>query len=333
MAQKRRNVELAVSAASNFARRVVEKYELEPPIDIEKLVSEYADLKFADIPFEGADGISLNLKVIGKTTRVIVNKNMPAARQRFTMAHELGHVIIPWHVGTIIDHIDPEQAGGADWYWAIEEEANTFAAELLMPHRFIEKLLVEEADLARVHRKVARECEVSPFASAIRISAFMPSNIVYAYERNDSVEFSGRTPGTIASALGRGGEFPVTPYDYATSYFHKVLNGGIVHWWVLPSEIHYEIDDDRSWREILSAMITDIGIESSQVQKYKSSINGVVAYANGACKRRNTYTIDSVVSASVQRFKDRGGYESFVQHPDFNVFLVKKAEELVSGNR
>lgn len=324
---------LIVSAASNFARRVVEKYALEPPVDIKKLVSEYADLKFADIPFEGADGISLNLKVLGKTTRVIVNENMPAVRQRFTMAHELGHVIIPWHVGTIIDHIDPDRAGGTDGYWEIEEEANTFAAELLMPHGFIDEILSGETDLAKVHRKVVRECEVSPFAAAIRLSAFIPPNVVYAYERNDSIEFSGRTSGTIASALSRGGEFPDSPYDYATSYFHKVLNGGTVHWWVLPSEIHYEVDDDRSWREILNAIVTDIGIDSSEVQKYKSSINGVVAYANGLCKRGNTYTVNSVVSASVQRFNDRGGYEYFIQHPDFKVFLVKKAEELVSGSR
>lgn len=321
-----------MSAASNFARRLVEKYDLKPPIDIEPLISEYADLKFADIPFEGADGISINLKVIGKKTRVIVNKNMPRTRQRFTMAHELGHVIIPWHAGTIIDHVDPVQAEGTSHYWVIEGEANTFAAELLMPQRFIEELIAEEADLARINRTVTRVCEVSPLASAIRLSSCMPSNVIYAYERNNVVEFSGKSHGTIASALSWGQEFPVNPYGYATSHFHKVLNGGTIHWWILPNEIHYAIDDDRSWREILAGMVSDIGINSAQVSKYKSSVNGVIAYANSVCKRGNPYTVDSVVSASIQRLKDRDGYELFVQHPDFNTFLVKKAEELVSAN-
>ena len=319
-----------MSAASNFARRLVEKYDLKPPIDIDELVSKYADLKFASIPFEWADGISLNLKVIGKPTRVIVNKNMPPARQRFTMAHELGHVIIPWHVGTIIDHIDPEKAVGASQYWEIEGEANTFAAELLMPKQFIVELMDSEQNLARIHRIITKECEVSPFASAIRLSSFIPSNVVYAYERNNAVEFSGRTPGTIASALGRGGEMPIDPFDYATSYFHKVLSGGITHWWVLPNEIHFDINDDREWRDILTNIVSDIGVDASQVQKFKLSVNGVVAYANGVCKRSNQYTVDSVVSASIQRFKDREGYDSFVSHPDFIAFLVKRAEGLVS---
>ena len=73
MAQERGDVGVAVDAATNFARRLVEKYELSPPVDVESLVRKYADLVFASIPFEGADGISLNLKVSGKTTRVIVN--------------------------------------------------------------------------------------------------------------------------------------------------------------------------------------------------------------------------------------------------------------------
>ncbi len=322
-----------MGAASNFARRLVEKYGLEPPIDIEDLVSQYADLKFADIPFEGADGISLNLKVIGKTTRVVVNQNMPPARQRFTMAHELGHVIIPWHVGTIVDHIDPTRVSEVDRYWQIEEEANTFAAALLMPQQFIDELIAEEDDLARIYRIVTKECEVSPIASAIRLAAFMPPNIAYAYERNGAVEFSGKSAGTIASTLNWGAEFPNDPYDYAESHFQEVLNGGQIHWWVLPSEIHYDIDDDRTWRDILNGMVEDIEIPPADIKKYKSSVNGVVAYANGSCKRSDTYTVSSVVSASVQRFKDRGGYESFVQHPDFKAFLVKKAQELVGRNR
>jgi Zn-dependent peptidase ImmA (M78 family) len=322
-----------VNAASNFARRLVEKYGLEPPIDIEHLVSKYADLKFADIPFDGADGISLNLKVIGKTTRVIVNQNMPAARQRFTMAHELGHVIIPWHVGTIIDHLDPEKAGETGHYWEVEEEANTFGAALLMPQNFIDELVAEENNLARVNLIITKECEVSPIASAIRLSSFMASNVIYAYERNNVVEFSGKSTGTIASPLNWGSEFPDEPYDYAVSHFQKVLNGGVIHWWVLPSEIHFDIEDDRSWRDILNGMVNDIGVDPSLVQKFKSSVNGVVAYANGSCKKSDSYTVGSVVSASVQRFKDRGGFESFVLHPDFKAFLVKKAQELVCGNR
>jgi Zn-dependent peptidase ImmA (M78 family) len=323
----------AVSVPSNFARLLVEKYELELPIDIETLLKEYADLVFADIPFKGADGISLNLKVIGKTTRVIVNKNMPAIRQRFTMAHELGHVIIPWHVGTIIDHVDPTKADKTSRYWEVEEEANTFAAELLMPYSFIERLTNEEKDLSKINRIISRQCEVSPIASSIRLLGFVPTSVVYAYERYGIVEYSGRSSGTLASKLDWESDFPNNPYDYAAQHFQAALNGGTIHWWELPEEIHFDVDDESPWRDILNKIVKDIGVPQTEAKKFKSSVNGVVAYANGSCKKGGRYTVDSVVSAGIQRFKDRGGFEDFVSHQDFNSFLVKKAQELVKGNR
>lgn len=318
-----------MDAATNFARRLVEKYELSPPVDVESLVRKYADLVFASIPFEGADGISLNLKVSGKTTRVIVNRNKPIIRQRFTMAHELGHVIIPWHVGTIIDHLDPEEVHETSHYWAIEAEANAFAAELLMPLSYIEDVITNNQDLAKANEFISRECQVSPIASAKRLANFAHENAVYAYERNGITNFSGRTNGTIANALNRGDVFPSSPFDYAESHFEERLNGGRIHWWVLPNEMHFDIEDNRTWREILDCIVKDVDVQSSNTQKFKSSVNGVVAYANGACKKSGRHTVDAVISASIQRLKDREGYELFVEHKDFHSFLVKKAQELV----
>jgi len=322
-------VGIAVDVAANFARCLIEKYKLSPPIDIESLLRRYADLAFENIPFEGVDGISLNLKVIGKTTRVIVNNKMSQIRQRFTMAHELGHVIIPWHVGTIIDHAKPEETRETSHYWKIEAEANAFAAELLMPFSYIEDVLANTKDLANANGMLSRECQVSPIASAKRLASFVPKNIVYAYERSGITEFSGRTEGTIANALSWSGQFPSSPFDYAESHFEASLNGGRIHWWVLPREMHFDINDNRTWREILDLIIRDIGVPSSSVEKFKASVNGVVAYSNGVSKRSDGHTADAVVSASIQRFKSKVDYQLFVEHKDFHSFLVKKAQELV----
>lgn len=320
---------IAVNAATNFARRLVEKYTLKPPINIKSLVKKYAELVFADVPFEGVDGISVNLKVRGKTTRVIVNENLPQTRQRFTMAHELGHVIIPWHVGTIIDRADPVQHKISNPYWKIEDEANVFAAELLMPFDFVRWVLSKNSNLACTNKLISRDCEVSVIASAIRLAKFVPENVVYAYEKNGVVEFSGRSDGTIASGLSWGGPFPTNPFDYSEDHFISQYNAGTIHWWILPGEIHLKVNDKRSWREILDGIVHDIGVSSSKVEKFKASVNGVIAYANGACKSRKVYNVDSVVSACIQRFKDNEDHKELVHHQDFNSFLVKKAEDLV----
>ena len=314
----------------NLARRVVEKYSLPVPIDVKSLVERYAELAFESIPVGGVDGISLNLKIPGKTTRVIVEKSAPPARQRFTLAHELGHILIPWHVGTIVDQIDPDLADVSSDYWRMEVEANTFAAELLMPHSWIEKLIGDISNLADLHRAISETCDVSAESAGIRLMQFLPKNIVYASERDGLVEFSGRTEGTLAGKLNRGDRFPCRIFDYNKQHYVSEINRSRLHWWLLPDSIQLDVDvtDDRSWREILDIILLDIGIPDSETPSVKASINGIIGYANSECKRRNESNVGSIVSACIQRFHDRHEFASLVQHADFDVFLYKRVQDL-----
>lgn len=62
-------------------------------------------------------------------TVVVVNASDPIVRRRFTLAHELGHFLLH-HNGASVFHRDEKSRSGTD---RTEIEANTFAAELLMP--------------------------------------------------------------------------------------------------------------------------------------------------------------------------------------------------------
>ena len=67
----------------------------------------------------------------GEDPVVLLNVGTPAERQRFTLAHELGHMVMH-----LVPH--PEQ----------EKQANRFAAELLMPTEQIRKQLHGQIDVA-----------------------------------------------------------------------------------------------------------------------------------------------------------------------------------------
>ncbi|MBL5931791.1 helix-turn-helix domain-containing protein [Lelliottia amnigena] len=67
-----------------------------------------------DMEDTSLSGLSYNLS--GLPPLIFINKNQPMDRYRFTLAHELGHLVM---------HRAPTPE--------MEEEANTFAAELLMP--------------------------------------------------------------------------------------------------------------------------------------------------------------------------------------------------------
>jgi hypothetical protein len=73
---------------------------------------------------------------------ILLNANSNQPRRRFTLAHELGHFLNPWHRATSPEGFRCTRADmlvregdRADWYGRQEGEANTFAIELLAPRR------------------------------------------------------------------------------------------------------------------------------------------------------------------------------------------------------
>jgi Zn-dependent peptidase ImmA (M78 family) len=78
-----------------------------------------------------------------------VNANHHPNRQRFTIAHELGHVLLHRNrlvAAVLVDKSrnfiarDTVSAEGTD---PVEIQANAFAAELLMPKKFVRQVLSE----------------------------------------------------------------------------------------------------------------------------------------------------------------------------------------------
>jgi Zn-dependent peptidase ImmA (M78 family) len=108
-----------------------------PPVPVDRIVRDRG-ISLVFQPFEGnISGMSYrggSRKVIG------VNSSHPAVRQRFTVAHELGHLELHPGKPMILDHVirvdfrDQRAATATDRQ---EIEANQFAAELLMPRDWV----------------------------------------------------------------------------------------------------------------------------------------------------------------------------------------------------
>lgn len=313
----------------NLARRIIEKHGLSPPIDVRKLVKQHADVQVHSIPFPRVDGLCLNLKVPGKRPRVIINADNPSNRRRFTLAHELGHIVIPWHMGSFVDCLDSDAMPNSVGYWTAEDEANRFAAELLMPSSWIEKQIKVHQDLAITHKSIAETCEVSAHAAAIQLTQLLPANITFAIESSGTVEVAGRTEGTLAASLTRGNPLPPGAYSYATKHFQTDLAAKTLHWWSLPEGEEIVQSSLRTWREILDSIVASLGLSLSEQKKLKSSISGVIAYANGSVKRTGTHTESRVMAACIQKFHGRPEFESVFKHTEFRSFLSEKIRELV----
>jgi hypothetical protein len=252
-----------LQAVINCARRLSSYLRLQPPIDIESLIKRYANLESARFPVD-VDGICINLKVPGKKPKVIINSERPRNRRRFTLAHELGHLIIPWHIGSIIDVTDINQPGNDD-YWEMESQANRFASELLMPTVWVESQATKAPTPLEAIKKISANAIVSPQAATIRLLDILPPGHMVAVLQNDVVVSSGRSEGTLASRPPNGSALDLDAlFSWAERWEADIGDRQYV-WWKFPREtISSEGEVEGEWRDILEAIIYDLALSDER---------------------------------------------------------------------
>lgn len=167
--QKRR------SRAERAAESILERYGVtEPPIDVAALAaSEGAEVRFVDARAD----VSGMLVQEGTSIVIGVNRQHHRNRQRFTIAHELGHWVLHQNKQpalfvdeTMVYFRDSVSSRATDQR---EIQANTFGASLLMPrallhHDLSGKRLDVNDDNAI--RRLARRYQVSVQALTLRLA-------------------------------------------------------------------------------------------------------------------------------------------------------------------
>jgi len=164
-----------MSRAQEEAERLIKLYALEPPIDVMAL-AERLGINVQIRPFEdNLSGLVVAANEEAVEEAVIgVNSNHARVRQRFTIAHEIGHFVLHKSEKKFFvdeaSHFFRESHSPAEA--ALEREANAFAAALLMPEAAVRELAGDYVDIhdEAAIRRLAREFAVSPQALMIRVS-------------------------------------------------------------------------------------------------------------------------------------------------------------------
>ncbi|MEJ0000941.1 MAG: ImmA/IrrE family metallo-endopeptidase [Verrucomicrobiota bacterium] len=138
-----------------------------PPVDVEKIARARNAIIHRGAVEKKVSGY-LFREARGRTAVIGVNNSQHEHRQRFTIAHELGHFLL--HSGEdlhldqvfVVKNRDERSAEGED----LEEvEANLFAAELLMPEQFLRRDVEEMKEF-----DFFEEIEVKQLADLYKVS-------------------------------------------------------------------------------------------------------------------------------------------------------------------
>jgi len=236
-------------------------------LDLPPLLEDMGlDLRCEPLP-AGIEGLT-------RDSQIVIAPDHPERRRRFTVAHEVGHHLlghgrVSCSGGSIHGRVaDPK-----------EEEANTFAASLLMPAKLFRK------DAARVH---PRFCEIDQLADDYGVSLTAASIRYVKFTRDLCALIGARPPESpwLIKSWSRGwylalppGEetlvhscqsgdaearsaeisarawFENYPWERETTIREEVVQTTDSCWLALLSEIpDYDDDPDRDEREALAEL-------------------------------------------------------------------------------
>jgi Zn-dependent peptidase ImmA (M78 family)/DNA-binding XRE family transcriptional regulator len=138
---------------------------------------------------------ALSFRIPGLPPLIFMNSNMPGERYRFTLAHELAHLIL---------HNSPETDEN------MEAQADQFAGELLMPSKEIKPYLVSPnlGSLARVKpywkvsiKALIYQCQKLKLITPNQYTGLMVNYSKAGYARGEPFPVAVEQPSALASAL------------------------------------------------------------------------------------------------------------------------------------
>lgn len=309
-----------------MAARLLERLRASPPIDVEAICRKLGHLTYKSFPSE-IDGLCLDLKVSGKRPKIWVSKTIPRVRRRFTIAHEIGHIIIPWHTGTIVDDIDAPRSRERSRYREMEAEANRFAAELLMPTAWVIGLSERSDHVAGLMHTIHQVANVSLPAAFLKAAKFGKAGFVGAEVRDGLVTRGIRTPGTHSLPPERNIE--INSVSMPAAYSPEIISGSdsSYYWWKIMDSINDPGMKLEDWRGILDEILLDIPPEFRV--KTRASVNAIVGLAIG--REPKGSPVQTIYKHGLEAAQNREGSSAWVSyamsHARFTDYVLARSRD------
>lgn len=144
------------------------------PIDLDKIIRSEGNIRPRPANY-GAKFDGRIEYISDKKIFILYHPAVISPRVRFSIAHELGHFYIPEHRNLLLTGKSHNSKSGFISDKRLEREADEFAAYLLVPERYLNKLIAKRTFLTlKDLLQLANELQVSATAMAIRYTRMTP---------------------------------------------------------------------------------------------------------------------------------------------------------------
>ena len=129
--------------AKDLASDLLKKYCIDQPPVVAKELAEMFRLNVVPVNFQqiNPEYSGISGFIDSQTNRLFVNSNESAVRRNFTIAHELGHYLFGHTSSSEYANLLFRRPLEEQEDPIIEQEANCFAANLLVPEQFLKDII------------------------------------------------------------------------------------------------------------------------------------------------------------------------------------------------
>jgi hypothetical protein len=193
------------------AQGVIESLRIERPSEI--LIEEIAFEHGAVVQYEPLRGADGRLVRMGTRAIIRVRNDIPElGRRRFIIAHELGHLLLGHGVNILKLCKEPDFLEWQKDHRSAENDANIFAAELLMPEQFFRPHCQTGNPSVKLIEQLAGQFQTSLTATAMRYVECSPDPCAVVISRDGQIRWN-RCSATFPYWHLRHG--PLHGYTYA----------------------------------------------------------------------------------------------------------------------
>lgn len=263
-------------------------------------------------------------------------------RRRFTLAHELGHVVLPWHVGLtacvpVVTSFDAGPTGPAPVSKFLtqtrvseqEAEATRFAGALLVPRRFIESR-ADIGGIGEVVRSLNRT-NISAVAAVLSLSQHLLPGFCFLIDEDEEGLRMVTSSGTSTPPRNGGMSVEARLRDRARDFGEVHVSGRRVLWFQLAAQTDFVLPaDTRSTTQILRDSINS-GASPIGPPVLFMRINGIVGGILSKGERAQSEV--QALSILEHRFESDPELGYLLDNTDFRLYLCRKAAERIARTR
>jgi hypothetical protein len=155
------------SKPEDFACALLSRLEVKQPANL-VAIARVIGLRIREVRSIGFDGALIRVPYKPRGIVAVRGTIREIGRKRFTIAHEIGHYILPGHGAASPVCRDDQIVTWAQETTNQEDAANRFASELLLPSEQIEPIVKEKSASIETARFISNQLQTSLTAAALK---------------------------------------------------------------------------------------------------------------------------------------------------------------------